>query len=272
VTRAKICGITRLEDAELAAELGAWALGFILWPGSSRACDPAVAAGIARHVRRKIEVAGVFVNPTLGEVAQAVDLLGLSLVQLHGEEGPSFCAEVARRTGARVIKAVRVHSGADVRDLARFRNVDFHLLDTGVEGVRGGTGQTWDWALAATRRSPAPLILSGGLTPENVAEGIARVKPYAVDVASGVEASPGVKDPERLAAFLAAVAGTSPALYAGEAEAGAEGDPLPLADPEAAAASPDALAAEDARPAGDDGVPSAGDDGAPAAGDPPPAA
>jgi phosphoribosylanthranilate isomerase len=201
VTRVKICGITRLEDAELAASLGAWALGFILWPGSKRAVEEAVAAGIARRVRRRVELVGVFVNPTLDEVAHAVDGIGLTHVQLHGDEGPSFAAEVARRTGAKVIKAARVAGGADLQSLERF-HIDFHLLDTAVEGVRGGSGRSWDWSLAAQRRSKVPMILSGGLTPENVAEGIAAVRPYAVDVASGVEAEPGVKDPAKLEAFF----------------------------------------------------------------------
>ena len=203
MTRVKVCGITRLEDAELSVELGAWALGFILWARSPRAADPAVAAGIARALRRRAELVGVFVDPTLDEVARAADTLGLSLLQLHGDEGPAFCAEAGRRTGCRVIKAARVASGADLQALERFRT-DFHLLDTRVEGVRGGSGRAWDWELASHRRSKVPAILSGGLTPDNVADGIAAVRPYAVDVASGVEAAPGVKDPAKLEAFLAA--------------------------------------------------------------------
>jgi phosphoribosylanthranilate isomerase len=205
VTRVKICGITRLEDAELAASLGAWALGFILWPGSSRAVEEAVAAGIARQVRRRVELVGVFVNPTLDEVAHAADAIGLTHVQLHGDEGPSFATEAARRTGAKIIKAARVAGGADLQALERFRT-DFHLLDTKVEGMQGGSGKVWDWSLAARRRSKVPAILSGGLTPENVAGGIAAVRPYAVDVASGVEASPGVKDHAKLEAFLSIAA------------------------------------------------------------------
>jgi phosphoribosylanthranilate isomerase len=205
VTRVKVCGITRLEDAELAAGLGAWALGFILWPGSARAADPAVAAGIAAVVRRRVELVGVFVNPTLDEVAHAAEALHLTHVQLHGDEGPSFCAEAGRRSGCRVIKAVRVASGADLQDLERF-HTDFHLLDAAAPGLRGGSGRSWDWALAARRRGDVPVLLSGGLTAGNVADGIAAVHPYAVDVASGVEASPGVKDPDRVAAFLAAAA------------------------------------------------------------------
>src|SRR5215210_2551831 len=102
MTRVKVCGITRAEDAELAVELGAWAIGFILWPRSRRHVDPAMAAGIARAVRRRVQLVGVFVNPTLDEVAHAADLIGLTHIQLHGDEGPSFCAAAAQRTGARV--------------------------------------------------------------------------------------------------------------------------------------------------------------------------
>ena len=202
MTRVKICGITRLEDAEQAASLGAWAIGFILWPGSKRAVEPGVAAGIAGAVRRRVELVGVFVNPTLDEIAHAADSIGFTHVQLHGDEGPAFATEVARRTGAKIIKAARVASGADLQALERFR-VDYHLLDTAAPGMHGGTGQSWDWSLAAQRRSKVPAILSGGLTAENVAEGIAAVKPYAVDVASGTEASPGVKDPAKVEAFMA---------------------------------------------------------------------
>jgi phosphoribosylanthranilate isomerase len=205
VTRVKICGITRHEDAELAVELGAWGLGFILWPGSPRAADPAVAAGIARVLRRRTQLVGVFVNPTLDDVAHAADAIGLTHLQLHGDEGPAFCSEAGRRTGCRIVKAVRVSSGADLQALERF-HTDLHLLDTAADGLRGGSGRTWDWALAAQRRSSVPAILSGGLTAQNVGAAIAAVRPWAVDVASGTEAAPGVKDPDKLRAFHAAVA------------------------------------------------------------------
>jgi phosphoribosylanthranilate isomerase len=204
VTRVKVCGITRLEDAELAAELGAWAIGFVLWPQSPRAADTAAAAVIAAVMRRRVELVGVFVNATLDEVAHAADELHLTHVQLHGDEGPSYCAEAGRRTGAKVIKAVRVSSAADFQDLERY-HTDFHMLDTAVRGLRGGTGRTWDWALAARRRRHVPVILSGGLHADNVAAGIAAVEPWAVDVSSGVEAAPGVKDHAKLRTFMAAV-------------------------------------------------------------------
>jgi phosphoribosylanthranilate isomerase len=202
--RVKVCGITRPEDGELAVELGAWALGFILWPGSPRAADPAVAAGIALALRRRVELVGVFVNASLDEIAHAAEALHLTHVQLHGDEGPAFCAEAARRTGAKVIKAMRIAGASDFQDLERF-HTDFHLLDTARRGSYGGTGESWDWALASRRTRKVPVILSGGLTAENVAAGIAAVHPYAVDVNSGVEASPGVKDPAKLAAFMAAL-------------------------------------------------------------------
>jgi phosphoribosylanthranilate isomerase len=202
--RVKICGITRPKDAEQAASLGAWAVGFNFWPGSKRRCDPAVAAGIARALRRRVEPVGVFVNPTLDEVVRLAEGVGLTHVQLHGDEGPSFCTAVAERTGARVIKALRIGSGADIRDAERF-HTDFHLLDAAAGLAYGGTGRTFDWRLIAQRHSHVPLILSGGLTPENVADGIAAVHPWGVDVASGVEAEPGIKDPAKVEAFIAAV-------------------------------------------------------------------
>ena len=217
--KVKVCGITRLEDAELAIEHGAWALGFILWPSSKRFVEPAAAAGITRLVRRKVETVGVFVNQSLDEIANAVDFLSLSHVQLHGDEGPSFCSAVAQRTGAKVIKAVRIGHAADLRDLERY-HTDFHLLDTSKAGLYGGTGKTWDWNLVANRRAKVPVILSGGLTADNVADGIAAVKPWGVDVASGVEASPGIKDPARLEAFFSALEAS-----AGDAEAAPAGSP-----------------------------------------------
>jgi phosphoribosylanthranilate isomerase len=203
--RFKICGLTDPGDAELAVELGAWGLGMILWPGSPRGCRPDVAAEIAARHHRQVETVGVFVNQPLDEVTRTAQDTGLTMLQLHGDEGPAFCAEVARRTGCRVIKAIRVRSGADIQAVAAFPT-DFHLLDSYVPGLHGGTGETFAWKLAAGHSGPAPVILSGGLTPDNVAQAIAAAHPYAVDVASGVEARPGRKDPAKLRAFAAAVA------------------------------------------------------------------
>jgi phosphoribosylanthranilate isomerase len=208
VTRIKLCGITTLDDARMAADAGVWAVGCILWPQSPRMCDPAEAARIVAAVRRRVAVCGVFVNQHLDEVTGLVDGLGLTMVQLHGDEGPAYCGEVARRTGAKVIKAAPVRTVADVRALEAF-HTDFHLLDAHLPGMRGGTGETFDWELVRARRSKVPLVLSGGLRPENVAEAIAATHPFAVDTASGTEASPGIKDPAKVAAFVEAVNATA---------------------------------------------------------------
>jgi phosphoribosylanthranilate isomerase len=202
-TRVKICGVTRLADAELAVELGAWAVGMVFYPESSRRCTLAEAETIGAALRRRVELAGVFVNASLEEVARVSERVGLTLVQLHGEEGPAFCAEVARRTGAQTIKAASVKGTFSVRDLERF-HTDFHLVDGYAPGLRGGTGERFDWSLLAARRSKLPLIVGGGLDAEHVGAAIAAIAPFAVDVASGVEAEPGVKDPARLRAFFEA--------------------------------------------------------------------
>lgn len=203
-TRIKHCGITNLEDAHRAAEAGAWALGMIFWEGSRRRCRLADAQLIGHALRRTVALTGVFVNATFEQIETTVEAAGLSLVQLHGDEGPAFCNEVARRTGAKVIKAARVKSRATLQAATAF-HTDFHLLDAHVAGVPGGTGQTIDWELLRRHGFSSPIILSGGLTPENVGEAIAATKPFAVDVASGTELSPGVKDPDRLVAFWRAV-------------------------------------------------------------------
>lgn len=199
----KFCGITNLRDAERAVSAGAWAVGLIFWPQSPRRCELDTAAEIAAALKRRVEVVGVFVNPTLDELSQTAEAVGLTIVQLHGDEGPALCAEAGRRTGCRVIKAARVRSRADIQALSSF-HTDLHLLDSYVPGVPGGTGETFAWELARAHRGHVPVILSGGLTPENVADAIAVVAPFAVDVASGVEISPGRKDPVKLEAFAAA--------------------------------------------------------------------
>lgn len=201
--RVKICGITNLDDAAEAVRLGAWAIGLIHFDESPRRCEPAEAVAISAAFRRKCEVVGVFVNPELDEVAKAVEDAGLTLVQLNGEEGPSFCGEVARKTGVKVIKAVHVSSAADVHAAEAFRT-DFHLFDRRGKGLWGGTGESFDWGLLREHRSGVPAIVAGGLRPENVAEAIAVTRPYAVDVASGVESAPGRKDHAAMTAFFEA--------------------------------------------------------------------
>lgn len=205
MTRVKTCGITGLADARQAVELGAWALGMIFWPGTPRRCSPEAAEEIGAELKRRVELTGVFVNAPLDDVIAMADRASLSLVQLHGDEGPSYCREVERRTGARVIKAVRVNGAAEVQALQPF-HTDFHLLDAYSVTAPGGTGEIFDWSLARLHPRQPPVILSGGLTPDNVGQAIAQVHPYAVDTASGTEAAPGRKDPDKLIAFFRAVA------------------------------------------------------------------
>lgn len=217
----KVCGITNLRDAELAVELGAWAVGMVFHEPSPRACSMEEARRIVSALRRKVELCGVFVNAPLNEVVQVSDELGLTMLQLHGDEGPSYCAEAGHRTGAKVIKAVQVESIGEVRDVERFHTA-LHLLDArstvpGRQELRGGTGESFDWGLLAARRSKVPLILSGGLGPENAAQAFLAAsmhghcaRPFALDTASGTEVSPGRKDPERLRALFAAVRDSVP--------------------------------------------------------------
>jgi len=211
--RVKFCGITRIEDAREAVRLGAWAIGLNHSELSPRRCDPATALEISSELRRQAEIVGVFVNPTLPEVAKAVEDEQLTMIQLHGDEGPSFCQEAARRTGCKVIKALRVRSTADIQAAEVYRT-DFHLFDAHRPGTVGGTGESFDWELLAGRRSDVPMILAGGLNPENVAEAIAAARPDAVDVASGIETRPGIKDHALMAAFAEAAGVPAPATRA----------------------------------------------------------
>ena len=203
MTKVKVCGMTNLADAEHAASRGAWAIGLIHHRESPRYVSPDVAEEIGAALKRRCELAGVFVNSSLDEVIDAADRENLTLLQFHGEEGPSFCVEAARRTGAKVIKAMRIKSAADVRAAEAFRT-DFHLFDAYWHGIHGGTGQSFDWDLVAKRRSKVPMIVAGGLTADNVADAIELVRPFAVDVVSGVEAEPGRKDRAKVVAFLEA--------------------------------------------------------------------
>jgi phosphoribosylanthranilate isomerase len=213
--RIKFCGITRPEDAREAARLGAWAIGLNHWDPGRRRVDPAVAAEIGAEMRRKLEVVGVFVNARLDEIARAVEDEGLTMVQLHGDEGLQFCREVARKTGSPVIKAMRVRSGADIQAAEAFRT-DYHLLDAHHPSTPGGTGESFDWELVRRRRSDVPLILAGGLRPDNVADAIEATAPFAVDVASGVETAPGIKDHAVMAEFAerAQTASADPSVLA----------------------------------------------------------
>ena len=199
--RVKICGLTRLEDAELAVDLGAAAIGFVFWAGSPRVVEPDRAAAIVRMLPPFVTAVGVFVDQTEERVEEVAAHVGLGAVQLHGNEAPAYC----RRLRHRVIRAVGLQDAVTLESLAVWPPGVTLLVDAHDPERRGGTGRTVNWELAARIASARPTILAGGLRPENVGNAIAAVRPYAIDVSSGVEARPGVKDPARMRAFFEAV-------------------------------------------------------------------
>jgi phosphoribosylanthranilate isomerase len=194
--KVKICGITRLDDALAAVRLGADALGFNFWPRSKRYLPPGEARAIVRRLPSFVTAVGVFVDPTREEVLRAADQSGIAVAQLHGDEPPELCASLPLP----VLKAIRVTGAHALSALASYEVQGF-LLDSPTVGY-GGSGQTFDWELAAEVARELPIVLAGGLGPENVAEAVRIVHPWAVDVASGVERAPGVKDPERMRLFI----------------------------------------------------------------------
>jgi len=204
MVRVKICGITKLEDAKLAAELGAHAIGLNFHPESPRCLSPAAAAELVRRIPLFVATVGIFVNWVAEPVIALCQALGLSSAQLHGDELPQVVERVARLLP--VIKALRMGQGSNAPEFSRFRAASAFLLDTPVAGHYGGTGTTGNWHAARTAAQTQRIILAGGLTPENVGEAIRIVRPYAVDVASGVEARPGKKDPAKLRTFFEEVA------------------------------------------------------------------
>jgi phosphoribosylanthranilate isomerase len=200
-TAIKICGISRVEDALAAARLGAYALGLVFYGKSPRAIDVARAKAIAHALPPFITLVGLFVNPAKAQVDEVIGAVPLNLLQFHGEEPPEFCGEFSLP----YLKALRVRRGVNLLEYARaYSRARGLLLDAYVEGRQGGTGQAFDWTLIS-RDLPLPIILSGGLTAENVGEAIRRVRPWAVDVSSGVEARPGIKDSQKIAAFVRGV-------------------------------------------------------------------
>lgn len=195
--RVKICGVTRLEDALAAARLGADALGFNFWPGSKRYIPPAEARAIVRRLPPLVAAVGVFVDPSREEVLRAAEASGIGAVQLHGDEPPELCRDLPLP----VLKAIRVEGPASLDRLRDYDAVQGFLLDSAGPGF-GGSGRTFDWTLAAKAARAHAIVLAGGLGPDNVAEAIRAVRPWGVDVASGVESAPGVKDIGKTRAFL----------------------------------------------------------------------
>lgn len=200
-TRIKVCGITRLEDLAAAINAGAEAIGLVFYPKSKRYVTAEQATHLLRNMPAFVTVTGLFVDETPEQVQAVLDAVPLDLLQFHGNETPEYCKQFNKP----FIKAVRVQPGMDlVQYAAKFTGARGLLLDAYVEGVPGGTGHTFDWDLIP-REVPLPLILSGGLNPGNVELATRAVKPYAVDVSSGVETSPGIKDAEKIADFIKGV-------------------------------------------------------------------
>ncbi|MDU0457677.1 MAG: phosphoribosylanthranilate isomerase [Geobacteraceae bacterium] len=193
----KICGITNIEDALAAVEAGADALGFVFYNKSPRNISPDQAAGLIRRLPPFVQTVGLFVNEELAAVNGIADRCGLDIVQLHGDEAPEYCSGVRRR----LIKAFRVKDETCL-DLINNYDVAACLLDAWSPTAYGGTGKTFNWEIAAAAAASKRIILAGGLTPENVAAAVKTVRPYAVDVSSGVESAPGIKDREKMRSLV----------------------------------------------------------------------
>ncbi|MFA0810643.1 phosphoribosylanthranilate isomerase [Microbulbifer epialgicus] len=200
----KICGITRVEDALMAVDAGADALGLVFYKASPRYIDPKAAAAIAAVVPPFVTLTGLFVNAAQGEVDQALELVPLNLLQFHGEEGARYCEQFRRP----YIKALRMKEGLDtIAAMEEHPKSRGFLLDAYRPGVPGGTGETFDWD-RVPQNSPRSIVLAGGLNPDNVANAIKAAHPQGVDVSGGVEQAPGKKDPQKVAAFIRAAKGS----------------------------------------------------------------
>lgn len=196
----KICGITNLDDALAAAEYGADALGFIFYKKSPRHIEPQRAAEIIGQLPPFVAPVGVFVNEREDKIREIVSQACLQAVQLHGDETPEFC----QRFGTRVIKAFQIKNKESLKHMSHYR-VSAYLLDSYKEGMRGGTGETFDWHLAVVAKTFGRIILAGGLTPDNVTDAVKLVQPYGVDVSGGVEREKGIKDHGKLKKFITEV-------------------------------------------------------------------
>lgn len=200
-TRVKICGITRRQDAEFAIEMGADAIGLVFYSPSPRAVSVEQAKEIIAHLPPFVSVVALFVNAKPQEVQDCIDTLPIDLLQFHGDETPRYCEQFGRP----YLKAIRMREEVDLVELAiQYKSAAAILLDSYQPGTPGGTGKTFDWSLIGNLDKP--FILAGGLTVENVAMAIKQVRPYAVDISGGVEQSKGIKDKQKISAFMQEVA------------------------------------------------------------------
>ena len=195
--KVKVCGMTNLKDALVAVEEGADAVGFIFYKKSPRSVTMKLVREIVLELPPFVDTVGVFVDETADQINKIADYCNLDMVQLHGDESPTFCKRIRRR----VIKAFRVKDMQSVKNISNFQVSGF-ILDTFSESLHGGTGKVFDWNLALPAKKFGPVIMAGGLTPNNVRQVIQRVRPYGVDVCSGVESEPGIKDHKKIRVFL----------------------------------------------------------------------
>jgi len=207
----KICGITRPEDARAAAAAGADAIGLVFAPESPRRVTPRQAREIISALPVPLATVGLFVNESRERIGEIIDRLDLDAAQLHGEETPEYVRGLYGLTRAAIIKAIRVRDAASLAAAEEYRFVDAFLLDAHAGPARGGTGERFDWSLARDFAAKKRVILAGGLTPENVGEAVWQVRPAMVDVSSGVESAPRIKDPEKVLAFVTAARGAGAA-------------------------------------------------------------
>ena len=195
--KVKVCGMTSLKDALVAVEVGADAVGFIFYKKSPRSVTMKTVREIVLELPPFVDTVGVFVDETAEQINKIADYCNLDIIQLHGDESPTFCKKIRRK----VIKAIRIKDMQSVKKLSSFQVSGF-LLDTFSENLHGGTGKVFDWNLALPAKKFGPVIMAGGLTPNNVQQAVRQIRPYGVDVCSGVESEPGIKDHKKVRAFL----------------------------------------------------------------------
>lgn len=209
--RVKICGLSKKEDVILAAKLGAWALGFVFYEKSPRAVSREQTKGlidslseIKAHAKPK-HLVGVFVNAPIDEIVNTCQIAGINTVQLHGDEDPAYLEQLKERIDVSVIKAFRPKSAEDLQSIRAYSKADFFLIDAAVQGAYGGTGSLGNWDLLSILKSQKPSILAGGINPENIVEAFDKTKPFACDLSSSIEISPGVKDHQKMKMLFRAI-------------------------------------------------------------------
>ena len=195
--KVKVCGMTSLKDALVAVEVGADAVGFIFYKKSPRSVTMKTVREIVLELPPFVDTVGVFVDETAEQVNKIADYCNLDIIQLHGDESPTYCKKIRRK----VIKAFRIKDMQSVKKISNFQVSGF-LLDTFSDNLHGGTGKVFDWNLALPAKKFGPVIMAGGLTPNNVQQAVRQIRPYGVDVCSGVESEPGIKDHKKVRAFL----------------------------------------------------------------------